>query len=165
MRLLGQLQTSFFFTKRFRTYKTQIKTKGTNFVSHRSFYTRKFVASVVCCLLYFFYFHDFFQTSPDCQQPTWFVYWFFDEFRSIKEVQKASRPFWIYILMFTQPIWFIHVFLLFSIYCNIYVTNLIKDVYEVNNGRQYQFKSNFWTHMNIMRRRSIFKDINRLTII
>ena len=112
---------------------------------------------------YFFYFHDFFQTSPDCQQPTCFVYWFIDEVRSIKEVQKASGPFWIYILIFTQPIWFIHVFLLFSIYCNIYnVTNLIKDVYEVNNGRQYQFKSNFWTHMNIMRRRSIFKDINRL---
>ena len=95
-----------------------------------------------------------------------FVSWFLDEVRFIKEVQKASRPFWIYILIFTQPIWFIHVFLLFSIYCNIYnVTNLIKDVYEVNNGRQYQFKSNFWTHMNIMRRRSIFKDINRLTII
>ena len=94
-----------------------------------------------------------------------FVYWFLDEVRSIKQVQKTSRPFWIYISIFTKPIWFIHVFLFFNFYCNIYVTNPTIDVYEVNNGRHYQCQSNVWAHMGIMRRRSIFEDINRLTII
>ena len=63
-----------------------------------------------------------------------FVYWILDEVRSIKEVQKTSRSFWIDISIFTQPIWFIHVFQS-RFYCNIYdVTNPIIDVYEVNNG-------------------------------
>ena len=83
-----------------------------------------------------------------------FVYWFLDEVRSIKEAQKTSGPFWIYISIFTQPIWFIHVSLFFNFYCNIYnVTNPIIDVYEVNNGRHYQCQINVW------------EDINRLTIV
>ena len=95
-----------------------------------------------------------------------FVYWILDEVRSIKEVQKTSRSFWIYISIFTQPIWFIHVFQFFSFYCNIYnVTNPIIDVYEVNNGRHYHCQSNVRAYMNIMRRRSIFKNINGLTMI
>ena len=36
-----------------------------------------------------------------------FAYWFLDEVRSIKEVQKTSGPFWIYISIFTRPIRFI----------------------------------------------------------
>ena len=95
-----------------------------------------------------------------------FVSWFLDEVRFIKEVQKTSRPFWIYISIFTQPIWFIHFFLFFDFYCNIHnITNPIIDVYEVNNRRNYQCQSYVWTHMGIMRQKSIFKDINRLTII
>ena len=63
------------------------------------------------------------------------VYWFLDEARSIKEVQKTSRPFRIYILIFTQSVWFILIFLFFYFYCNIYVIKPIIDVYKVNNGR------------------------------
>ena len=33
-----------------------------------------------------------------------FIYWFLDKVTSIKEVQKTSRPFWIYISIFTKPI-------------------------------------------------------------
>ena len=91
-----------------------------------------------------------------------FVYWFLDEVRSIKEVQKTSKPFWIYLSIFTQPIWFILVFLFFNFHCNTYVTNPIIDVYKVNNGRHYQCQSNVWADMGIMRWRSIFKDINQL---
>ena len=86
-----------------------------------------------------------------------FVYWFLDEVRSINEVQKSSRP-WVYISIFTQPIWFIHVFLFFNFYCNIHnVTNPNRCL----RGHQ-QCQSNAWAHMGIMRRRSIFEDINRL---
>ena len=92
-----------------------------------------------------------------------FVYWFLDGVRSIKEVQKTSRPFWIYISIFTQCIWFILINLFFNFYCNVYnVTNPKIDVYKVNNGRQYQCQSNVWSHMGIMRWRSIFKDIDQL---
>ena len=95
-----------------------------------------------------------------------FIYWFLDEVRSIKEVQKTSRPFRIYISIFTQHTSFIHVFLFFNFYCNICNgTNPIIDVYEVNNRRHYQCLINVWAHMGIMRQRSIFKNINRLTII
>ena len=66
-----------------------------------------------------------------------FVYWFSDGVRSTKEVQKPSRPFWIYISMFTEPIWFILVFLFLNFYYNIYFTNTIIHVYEVNNGEHY----------------------------
>ena len=55
-----------------------------------------------------------------------FVYWFLDWVRSIKEVQKLSR---------------------------------------VNNGRCYQSQSNVSAHMGIMRRRSIFEDIDQLPTI
>ena len=94
-----------------------------------------------------------------------FIYWFLDGVRSIKEVQKLSRPSWIYISIFTELIWFIYsffYFLFFSIFIAIYVTNPITDVYKVNNGRHYQSQSNFWAHMGIMRWRSIFEDIDRL---
>ena len=66
-----------------------------------------------------------------------FVYWFSDGVRSTKEVQKPSRPFWIYISMFTEPIWFILDFLFLNFYYNIYFTNTIIHVYEVNNGEHY----------------------------
>ena len=81
-----------------------------------------------------------------------FDYWFLDEVSSIKEVQKTSRLFWIYISIFTQQTWFIHVFLFFNFYYNIYVTDPIIDAYEVNNGRHYQCQSSVWAHMGIMRR-------------
>ena len=98
---------------------------------------------------YLIYFHDFSQAYLDGRQPTFFVYWFLDEVRSIKEAQKTSGPFWIYISIFTQPIWFIHVSLFFNFYCNIYnVTNPIIDVYEVNNGRHYQSQINVWEDIN-----------------
>ena len=115
---------------------------------------------------YLIYFYDFLQTCPDGSNLLFFVYWFLDGVRSIKEVQKPSRPFWIYISIFNQPIWFILVFLFFIFYCNIYnVTNLKIDVYEVNNRRHHQCQSNLWAHMIIMRRRSNFEHIDRLTII
>ena len=115
---------------------------------------------------YLIYLHDYFQTCPDGRQPTFFVYWFLDEVRSIKKVQKTSRLFWIYISIYTHPIWFIHVFLFFNFYCNIYnVTNPIIDVYQVNNGKHYQCQKNVLAHTGIMRRRSIFEDINRLSIL
>ena len=60
------------------------------------------------------YFHGFFQTSPNGCRPTFFFYWFLDGVTFINELQKPSRTFWIYISIFTQPIWFILVFL-FSI--------------------------------------------------
>ena len=37
--------------------------------------------------------------------------------------------------------------------------------YKVNDRRHYQCESNILTHVGIMRRRSIFEDIDRLTII
>ena len=57
------------------------------------------------------------------------------------------------------------VFLFFNFYCNIYVTDPIIDVCEVNNRRHYQCQSHVLAHTGIMRLRSIFEDINRLTII
>ena len=57
-----------------------------------------------------------------------FVYLFLNGVRSIKEVRKPSRTFWIYISIFTQPICFILVFLFFKFYCNIYVTNPLIDL-------------------------------------
>ena len=90
----------------------------------------------------------FFQSCSDGRQPTFFIYWFLDGVRSIKEVQKLSRPSWIYI----------------SIFIAIYVTNPITDVYKVNNRRHYQCQSNVWAHMGIMRQRSVFEDIDQLPI-
>ena len=124
------------------------------------------IIEILMLCFFLIYFYDFFQTCPECLQLTFFVYWFLDEVRSIKEVQKTSRPFRIYISIFTQHTSFIHVFLFFNFYCNICNgTNPIIDVYEVNNRRHYQCLINVWAHMGIMRQRSIFKDINRLTII
>ena len=97
-----------------------------------------------------------------------FVYWFLDEVRFIKEVKKSSRPFWTYIPIFNQPILIYSRFSIFHFFffCNIYnVTNPIIDVYKVNNGRHYQCQSKVWAHMGIMRRRWMLKDINRQTII
>ena len=114
---------------------------------------------------YLMYFQDFFKTCPDGHQPNFFLLLVFRWVRSIKEVQKTSRPFWIYISIFTQPIWFILVFLFFNFYFNIYnVTNTKIDVYEVNDRRHYQCQSNVWAHMAIMQRKSIFEDIDRLPI-
>ena len=124
------------------------------------------IIEILMLSFYFIYFHDFFQTCPNGRQPTFFVYWFLDEVRSIKKVQKTSRLFWIYISIYTHPIWLIHVFLFFNFYCNIYnVTNPIIDVYQVNNGKHYQCQKNVLAHTGIMRRRSIFEDINRLSIL
>ena len=86
--------------------------------------------------------------------------WFLDEVRSVKEVQKTSRHFIIY-----PSILDLFTFFYFSIFITIYVTKPIIDVYEVNNGRHHQCQSGVWAHMGIMRRRSIFEDTNRLTII
>ena len=70
------------------------------------------------------YFHDLSQTCPNGRQLTFFVYWFLDGFRFIKELQKPFRTFWIYISIFTQPIRFS----LLNSYCNIYnLTNPVID--------------------------------------
>ena len=104
-----------------------------------------------------------FQSCPDGRQPSFFIYWFLDGVRSIKEVQKLSRPSWFYISIFTQPIWFIYsCFSFFSVFITIYVSNPVTDVYKVNNGRHYLCQSNVWAHMGIMRQRSIFEDIDQL---
>ena len=99
-----------------------------------------------------------------------FVYWFLDEVRSIKEEQNLSRPSWIYNSIFTQPIWFIYscFFLFFNflfLFLLQYVTNPITDVYKANKGRHYQSQSNVWADMGIMRWRSIFEDIDQLPTI
>ena len=101
----------------------------------------------------------FFRLVQIFGNPRFLVYWLLDGVRSIKEVQRPSRLYWIYVSIFTQPIWFILVFLFHNFCCNIHnVTNAIIDVYEVNNGRHYQCQSNVWAGMGIMRRRSIFED-------
>ena len=74
------------------------------------------------------YFHDFPKIVWMVGNLLFFVYCFLDGVRFIVEVQKPFRTFGIYISIFTQPIWFILLFLFFNFYCNIHtLTNPIID--------------------------------------
>ena len=74
------------------------------------------------------YFHDFPKIVWMVVNLLFFVYCFLDRVRFIVEVQKPFRTFGIYISIFTQPIWFILLFLFFNFYWNIYtLTNPIID--------------------------------------
>ena len=74
------------------------------------------------------YFHDFPKIVWMVGNRLFFVYYFLDGVRFIVEVQKPFRTFGIYISIFTQPIWFILLFLFFNFYWNIHtLTNTIID--------------------------------------
>ena len=74
------------------------------------------------------YFHDFPEIVWMVGNLLFFVYCFLDGVRFIVEVQKPFRTFGIYISIFTQPIWFILLFLFFNFYWNIHtLTNPIID--------------------------------------
>ena len=92
-------------------------------------------------ILFALFFLDIFSwLFPDLSG--WLATYFFS-CTGFSRYKKPSRPFWVYISIFTQPIWFILVFLFFNFHCNICnVTNPIIDVSKVNNGRHYQWQTN-----------------------